>query len=209
MTASWRKDFDLTDLTTILEEAKEKDASGNVRYEWFKLDRAIAVLQSRVDLSPDIPPRQKEEIVRTAVERTIRWKAIKNKDLLNTITAEETRYLSKPLQAYILATALSIQYFPELRPISTSTGRITFSARLPRRFEQGTVVADTERSIGFKTPPSFTRVRVAVRARSAGEAYYRAMETLDFFRGLWNMSQSHKYLVMLRFAAWRTDEAKS
>jgi hypothetical protein len=195
MTASWKQGFDIGHLTAMLEGAKETDANGVVHYEWFKLERAISILQSCVEISPDIPPRQKEEILRAAINRTIRWRAIKSRELINAISSEEERFLTTSYRAYVLATSLSIRYFPELRPIVAGSGRISFSERLPRHFEQGETVADAERSLGLKTPPAFTRVRVAVKGRSDIEAYYRAMEMLAFFRAIWNLDLNRRLLT--------------
>jgi hypothetical protein len=194
MAAKWKQGYDIGNLTTMLEGARETTASGTVQYEWFKLEKAIAILQTCVEVSPEIPPRQKEDILRAAVNKSLGWRGVRSADLLNAISAEEGKFLGRPHQPYVLATSLSIRHFADLRPVGSSTARITFSPRLPAKFEQGATVADAQRSLGLSTPPEFTRVRIAVKARSEVEAYYRAMDSLDFFRAVWNL-QLNRHLL--------------
>jgi hypothetical protein len=190
--------IDLHALARQLDQAKHVDAKGGVSFSGFEMEEVLTVLSSCVQWSLTIPDREKESILNAAAfaagSGTITKDALEKQ-----ISRLEHEYRQRPEIPYVLVTTLSLGTWPWNLPRSVKLdGRtITFSQKLPKQFDRSALAKKFARDFEQRTTDKFAVVRIHVKARSISEAAENAFDTLDFLRGLWNLSLNRTLLSRL------------
>lgn len=163
----------------------------------FTVSEFALILSGLLELSSEIPETQRSQIASKASFE------VGNRQLqsLATVLARcaelEREYLSQAKLEYRLLTEVSIA--PTLVIPATRFGEttLTFSPKTLKGFSlRRDLFESHRRSLGFELPSHYQRLAARVSARSAAEAFEKALEAIDVVRGTWNLSLN-------RGKAWR------
>lgn len=176
-----REGFDLND---ILEHIK---GGGN---NFFLNQDIISIVASCIELSPQISPGTKRQIVGTAIRAIKHNKSISTKLLESTLRAEQTKFLKAPLKRYTLATTISISKNSAFLPIRRSVdGCLLFIGfGYPKKIKRSDIrIPEFHRRLESKVI-GYAKICASANARSNSEAIKKIIDNIDFLRGLWNLS---------------------
>lgn len=176
--------IDLDFLTNKLEEIKVVKDNG-VSFGGFPFDDIASVIKFEFQ-SAKISEIDENRIVSEAILAVARKERITKKSLSGEVHRKEAEFLAKIPQKYILATTLTCQYFKEIRTVRLANVSLTFNHKLPINF---TKHQDNDKLLEFVpelTPKFSTATKISLKARSEYEAIERALEAVDFLRGIWN-----------------------
>jgi hypothetical protein len=188
MCASWNRERSDPDFLAMgLESIRVRDAAGN--HEGFRMpyEDYVTVIHSSLNFAADIPEDERRRTIALSIRAVANRGVITQAALLREISRQEAVYLRLPLRPFTVATSLSVRPAQGLTRTSIGGATITFSRRLPRRFNQQPLMERASELIHGDLPEDYTSVRASVRARSEHEAVERALDALDLLRGIWNL----------------------
>lgn len=93
-------------------------------------------------------------------------------------------------------TSISVKRPSDLRRIRFDGAAISFTESLPRAFSRDRFRIHAALKPPKDFPSGFTKILIAVKARSEVDAYNAAIDSLDYLRGIWNF-------VINRGFSWR------
>ena len=150
------------------------------------IDDLISLLETHHVFDSDIPDVERRRIVNEAVREAARSGEITEKTLKGNILKNVNLFKNKPVTDYVMATSLSIKQPKDLRKLTFDQAGFIFSASLPPAFSRANIEGFQHQKPANDLPPGFTTVRVKVQARSDFDAFHKAIDSLDFLRGIWN-----------------------
>jgi hypothetical protein len=180
------KRYKLPELAREIEEARNNHAGQPVSFEAFRIENVQSVLESGIDFHPEIPDADRRNLIWKAILNAATNGVVDSSSLMSHLTQAEDNYLRSPLQDYVLATSLTINYFPQLTRLKVDDTIITFSRRLPTHFKRQAIQDSLDHVTVIERPDRLTSVRIRVKARTDAAAVNQALDHLDFFRGIWN-----------------------
>jgi hypothetical protein len=173
-----------------LETAKRINSEGKVGYEgWFLLDDLVSVLETCLSFSKPPPAPVKRRLITNALSSpSAAARPLTRESLLKEINVQEAAYFKTPLTRYFLATSISLDSNLKIPHVRFAGGSIVFRSELPKKFDREDLEEDFKVASHDPNPKGYTAVVVSVQTRSPQEAFDRAMEELDYIRGLWNFA---------------------
>lgn len=198
-TTKWKKDTNkqVEALLKIINERASVEHGVKVSFDGLKVHDALGHLGTLVRFNLEIPPQQQFRLIQKAVGEAVinsRSNTETSSDPIARLRSElssrlktlEQNYLDTELKQFCLLTGLSIKYFEELEEIDVEDSSIQFFDTLPSGFSQQHIAVE-EVVHPSPLPTNYTWVKVTVKARCYESAVIKALESLDFIRGLWNL----------------------
>src|ERR1700741_2590202 len=155
-----------------------------------------AVLQTCLRFDAEIPEFEQHRVIHQGIFRAGEEKKLSAAKIVDAITRLEREYLCTPPRRLVLLTSLSIIPGAHLKDRVFDGARVRFLARVPSGFRREPADPLAKWPTDMH-PEGSTVVTVKVKARSAYEAYERAMYTLDYLRGVWNFGINSRLMMRL------------
>ena len=168
-------------------EAGKRSQNGRLVYDGWALDVALAALFSAFEFHSEVVDSGRQRIISDALFSLDPSKLITSKGLVASLARHEADYLKLPAQRYSLVTSISAKFGDHFKEIRDGNVRIQFLRDRPARFDR----KPFEGIYSWPKEPDvkdYTFVVVTVDARTIHEAFERAVEGLDYHRGMWNYS---------------------
>lgn len=150
----------------------------------------LTVINSSLEFDSKIPETEKRNIVWKAISSAIEKNNL-TENLLGEISKEENLYINLNPQRFVLVTSISVNYFGEINKVNLQDNTtIIFNKFLPQKFNRKSILESANESKIVREdeiPNNFVYVRVNVKARTILEAFDKAIDGLDFLRGIWNL----------------------
>jgi len=177
---------------SIAERAKKVETGGKVSFSGFEFYGALGLLQDCVTFHPEVPQSEARGLVWRSLAECARSGKITADRFLVMARKQESGFLSRKRQRYVLITDLSASPHLELHGSRSFGASVTLPHGLPRRFhaERAGVMKLAGPSLHVKPPARYRFVRVGVSARSMDEAAEVALRALDTLRGIWNLARN-------------------
>jgi hypothetical protein len=149
----------------------------------------IDILVNNLRFDNKIPYRKREELVTEAIFVAAKRNILNRGAVQQFIKNLEKNYLTLSQKEYFLLTSLSIKYGSFLSKIIIDGSSISFLDRMPKNFKFDKEV-NTQLKVVYdvKFPTNYTYIKVKVKAYCEEEAYQKAFLSLDFIRGIWNLT---------------------
>ncbi len=175
MCAKWKYDPDRA--LSKLESTKRINSKGAVEFPGIGFEDCMELLISSVSFASDLL----ESTVREIVHRSIFTAAGKNK--------LEPKWVIGQIARLDLAGCISIQSRDPISRIKASTKIIRFGREVPSRIleKEAKYTNEFTQGVNAKFPREYMRFMVSTRGRSKSEAGWAALDTLDYYRALWNL----------------------
>lgn len=199
MTVKWVEGYSPDLLCRRLEEAKTVDSNGKASFQGFEFTSNVAVLNSMVSFSSNIPELERKRIVSKAAFNAAGQGEISPQTLLSEIDNLEKQYLREAPKQYVLVTSLSIGRFFKLGHQSINGCIVTFRPDIPKAFrkEIEKIEKQASYSICGELPRDYLVAKIAVTGKSNSEAADRAIDAIDLFRGIWNLFYNRKHVYRI------------
>jgi hypothetical protein len=200
--ANWHKDYNPEKLAKLIDEAATIAQDGSVSYSGFAIDEYRVLLGGMIELNKQVPDNVKKRILTKACFKSPEGKITKD-NLLKSINTLESEYLSQPIIEFRLFTGISLSRDINV-PIHRINGaNISINRKLSKKMKNQRTqsLESARRSIIGSYPRSYADVLVTVKAKSPHEAAQRALDSLDFMRGMWNFSKNRGKATRLTFSA--------
>ena len=196
MNLSWKNGCDPSLIIQKIEAAKKVDDEGKVSFVGLEFIEYRALLFSMLKFPSEIPEREAQGIVRSAIRISARNRKITTKSILIQANKLANSYLALPYQRFTLYTTISINSRWQL-PISKvhlGNNIICFDRSPSKKFIKASsqIMQQAEQSTIGDMPKDYTFVRVFVSAREVNEAADKAIDTIDFIRSVWNWQINRK-----------------
>jgi hypothetical protein len=179
-------DWVASQLNKLATRTNDGSVSFNFCHEHIRFSDILTILESIHKFDIDIPSMERSRILREAVGRVAAQSEVTEKKLKIMIRQLTNQFTDTNATNFALSTTLSIRHFKELPRITFDNARFVFSSTLPPAFARNKIDGFVDTKPPDDLPSDFTNVRVIVQARSVFEAYERAIDSLDFLRGIWN-----------------------
>lgn len=163
--------------------------NGKVSFVAFEYLEYSNVLESMVELSPDITSDIKRDILSVAINNTAAKRTITKISLEKEIRKEEGKYLRKKKKDYILVTSISVPSSDRIPNMRINNCLLTFPGRLHKSFvmERYEKEDTVFKWYGGKKPLNHKPVKIHLQARNEREAASVALDQIDLIRGIWNL----------------------
>ncbi len=189
MCAQWKKDYNPSLPLVRLDADKKINSKGEVEYTVGSFEDCLELLCSSVELSRDLSEDTARGFVHQAVHAAAKTDTLNQACVLRHISRKEEEYKKKPIHRFLMAGCLSIKSRNQLAPIRSSEGAIRFGRDVPR--------AILEQELHYRRiflqaesrefPRDYLRFVVPTLGKSDSEAGWQALDTLDYYRALWNL----------------------
>lgn len=144
----------------------------------------------------EVPEPLREQISRSAA-LDVRTSRELNPELLgNAIASRQNQYLGRPIQDFILLTALSVKYSDQIPCFLVGDARIDFVPTHPSHFVHEDANRRVKQLTSAPIPSNCCHALVRVRAREPIAAGDAALRQMDILRALWNVFLTHGRLTV-------------
>jgi hypothetical protein len=189
------KQYDFGALAAAVATARLNGPGEAARFEGFLIEEVRSVLDSAVSFAPSVPEADRRNLLWGALVQAAASPAVTGDAMTLAIKNAEREYLRERPKAFVVATSVSIAHFSALRRVNMDGGMLIFSRRLPRNFERTTINDRIAELTNIDTAGRFTAVRIPVLARTSAGAFEAALNRLDLWRSLWNLSLNRETLL--------------
>ncbi len=198
MTVSWDKDYNPSQVIKKLEDSK-KVKDGKVEFEGWGFKEAEILVYSMLNFPPHIPEVDARGIVSRAIFAAGAKGPITPRSVLREVNRLEREYQNLPIRRFILTTSISVDVFSKLPRIRLGSNLIIFEEALKERFRGSRQdLLHRYKDVLFAEPPTnYMTVRVHVSAKTVHDAANKALESVDFVRGIWNWSENRRYRMRM------------
>lgn len=183
--ASWKSNKKGYNVSVLIKRANHIFTSNSVNAVSYM--NCLSLIVSSIRFDNNVPESYHRNLAKQAIGELVQqntpWTS---ENLIRKISDLEKEYISKPFKKLILLTTLSARYATVMKPIKLGNLRITFSRYKPKGFDTQTAIEASESYILGKMPRTYTYVSVSLNARSEYEAVTKALNGLNYLRGLWN-----------------------
>lgn len=181
-----------TDLNWIIQSIKRnvrKNKDGNYVISGLEIISIIAKLYSTMDFEDEIPENDGLGLIRRSVLDLVSNNNLTHQNLKSEIEKQKNLYLNRPLKRYVIVAKISLKKPKELHKLYFGRTQIIFDEQLPNKYfkEEKQLGSVINQPLIVKPPNNYSPVRVHVTARSFDHAFNKGIETLDLFRGIWNL----------------------
>jgi hypothetical protein len=109
-----KKRYDLEELARQIEEIKQNEVGAPASFSAFEFDTLRSVLETCIDFHPEVPIPDRDKLIWQAASNAATAGVVTAESLLVGLDQAERAYLRSPIQNYILATSITVNYFPQL-----------------------------------------------------------------------------------------------
>jgi len=180
------KKIDIKFIANELDEIKiAKD--GKISYDLFQAKDYEILLNNAIKL-PGIPEIVKSRIIHKAILSINSKGKVTESSIKKRIDELEKAYNNRPAKKYVMITELSIARNIKLKNVHIEGAYITFNPKLSKRFydERNNLLESAKMQMQKEFPNNYTKVRISTIARSEEEAFNKAMDSFDIYRGMLN-----------------------
>ncbi len=177
---------DLNPIIRKLEEAKSTGPDGKIAYRGMRFGDLAIVLEGSIEFSVDVPERERSSIITKALFSPAAAKPLTQRSIMAEIGRLENAYLKTEPTTFIIATSLSLPTALRVRRTRFNGVGVTFSASLPKQYKREQYERGFRVNSHNPFPTGYQSVRLRIQTRSKSEAIDKAIDALDFIRGLWN-----------------------
>ncbi len=172
-----------------MEKTKILSDTGKVSFKGFESLGHFVLLNSMITLNEEVPEIEKRRMIRQAAFNAGAKGKITSESILNEVAKLERTYLSTTPKKFKLITEISISRSCQLPRVYYEGSCIVINARLDAatKKSRNELLFDAKRSMTSDLRKDYAKVSVSVTARSVYEAADKALDRLDFVRGLWNL----------------------
>jgi hypothetical protein len=188
---------ELNELITRLAAARTASSDGKIGFAASEFELITSVLESAIDFQPVIPQADRRGLIRDALFATGREAKPDAKLLEDHLKRCEVGYLQRPLQAYVLASAMGIRNYYGRTRIRINGVEVSFHKSLPTKFNR-TEIGEQIAELVPAVPPSMVQVLARVSARTPIAAFEDSKESIDLLRGLWCYTMQFRNFVLFR-----------
>ena len=190
MKISWNDKYDPELIAQKIEETKKVDKNGKISFAGFEFLEYETLLFSMLRFPIEIPDREAQNIVKSAIRVSAKNGKITPKSMLAQASKLANSYLALPFTRYTLYTSISInsRWQSPISKVHFGNNIICFDKEPSKKFIKASsqILQQTEKSTIGGMPKDYTYVRVFVSAREIYEAADQAIDTIDFVRAVWN-----------------------
>ena len=182
MPAKWKKKYQPDLILTRINQSMTYSSTG-VSFKGMDYQEHLPVLSSMLEFPLAAARQNKSALIWNAIRRT--KGGLTSESFLRALNSELNQALSQKINKYSLITSLSIQWKTLPKRISISGCTFTFhDTSLPRKFSNRRETLSNSNSTIPETPVNYCFVQVDVTERSPEAAGEKALESLDYLRGL-------------------------
>jgi hypothetical protein len=189
------KRYDFDALARAVTAARVSGLAEPPRFEGFQIEEVRSVMDSAVDFPTDVPEADRRSLLWKGLVRAAETPSITGDSLRLAIRDVEAEYLRQRRTEFVIATSISLQHFSALRRASVHGELLVFSRRLPSTFSRVEIQQTLSEHTAISTADRFTAVRIPVVSRTAAGAFESAMNRLDLWRALWNLTLNRRALL--------------
>ncbi len=203
--STWVKEYKPELISQRMEKVKIVSDDGAVSFSGFEHSEHVVLLNSMISFNKEIPEIEKRRIINQATFAAGAKGAITPKSLLDEINKLECNYLSTPEQKYRLLTEISISNLCQIPKVYFEGSWIIVHARLntTSKTSRNKLIKTSRYSFSNDLPTDYAAVSVSVKARSTAEAADKALDRLDFIRGVWNFWKNRGQAFRISFGGSR------
>ena len=182
-----------------MEKVKSIDKDGSVTFIGFDHTEQVVVLNSMLSFHKEIPEIEKSNIINSATFQVGKKGKITADALLNEIIEREQSYLDKKPERFTLISGISIYRFYHLANSFIRWCTCKIEANLNKKYikTRNKILEGARNSLSNDLPNDYMSVKVSLSARSAEEAAGKALDALDFIRGVWNLHINRRQGIRL------------
>ncbi|MGZ8176217.1 MULTISPECIES: hypothetical protein [Methylobacter] len=187
--SSWDKSYNPELIVQRMEKVKTVSGEGQVTFIGFEYSEHLVLLNSMVKLDDEVPEIEKRRIINQAAFKAGAKGRITASSILSEICRLEKDYLLTDKKKFHLITDISISRWCQLPKVRFDGSCIVVHAHLNKVSQNSRykLMNDAKHSISNAPPRDYAPVSVSVTARSTAEAANKALDRLDFVRGVWNL----------------------
>jgi len=194
MAISWNKNYNPAKVIEKIESSR-KIKDGKVTFEGWGFKEFEVLIYSMLIFPPQIPEIDARELVSKAIFAAGAKGVVTPQSILREANKLEREYQNLPVHRFALATSISVDMFSELPRIRPGNNLVIFERVLPKRFRRARQgLSHRSKDTLFADPPTnYMAVRVHVSAKTVHDAANKALETVDFVRGIWNWVENRRH----------------
>lgn len=189
MCAKWNTDYHPSLPLAQLDADKKINSKGEVEYTGGSFEDCLELLCSSVNLSCNLLEETARGFVYQAVHAAAKADKLNQAYVLQQISRKEEEYKKKPTLRFAMAGCISIKSQTKLAPIRSSECAVKFGRDVPKvvlkqelRYPRIFLQAESR-----EFPRDYLRFVVSTLGRSDSEAGWQALDTVDYYRALWNL----------------------
>jgi hypothetical protein len=140
------------------------------------------------DFEEGVSDIQRQRLIKAAIYDAAKAGPITATSLKREVSKQKSSYMRQRPCGFILVTSLSIKRPKSLRRLTFDGATFTFSDSLPLIFSKSEEKLEAQSAWKKLADDStgFTKLRIAVRARSEFDAFEVSLRSLDYLKGIWN-----------------------
>lgn len=196
MKTEWKDNYKISKFIEKIEKLKqENESTGEITFRGFEFSSLVTVLANLVKMNPEVPELERYRVVRESIFELAKHKKMTKDNLLKEIIRRENLFLQQLPQSYKLFTSISIDRSVILRDFSFQGVKIQFLRRLNNRYHKKAchLIEDAKTWLFAELPNNYTPMLVTISAKTLSTAGQRALDKLDFVRGIWNYQFSSTF----------------
>ncbi len=185
MCANWNSKYDPHLLAERIESCCQRSGNGQVGFGMEHSDYE-PVLRSSLILSDEIPESETGGIVWKGIFAAARRGKITADSLKIEIGRAERSFLNLPLTRFVVVTHLSLAPATSLTRRPKKDSIISIGGLRHGKFDPSEIMDHARTLFSTDLPTNYPSTRISLKARTPGEAAIKALNDLEFLRGLWN-----------------------
>ena len=177
-------------LLALIENAKVVDETGKVSFQAdFRFSGWQILLEASLQFHSEVPEIERKRIVWRSLNDAGTIGTIEKGTFLQQSTKNQSAYLSRPPQRYVLLTEISMQADNTLPGGRLGQTTVAFPKSIPPAFNsaRSKMMDLASASLFGKPPTNYKWVRVSTWARSIDAAATISLDSLNLLRGIWNL----------------------
>lgn len=188
MNVSWKEGCNPELFVNEIKKARKINANGEVSFVGWNFYELNVLIFSILNFPKGISDYEGRGLVQEAIFKAGKRGIITTKSLLSEVNKITAEYINQDIKRYALVTSLSISQFTSLKRIRIKDSLLIIEKNLPKRFRRESlkILNHAKQSIFAELPNNYLPIRVHVSARSIHDAANKAIESIDFVRGIWN-----------------------
>jgi len=171
-----------------IDNIKKIDNKGNVTFTGFGFKEFEVILHSMLEFPTDISEYETRRIVSKSLFNVGKKGQINPEKFLKEINFQIGKIRRESIQRYALATSISIDKSSNIKRLFFDNNIVIFESPLSKSFrpESQKLISKGSKSLLGQFPKNYLHSRIHVSARSIHEASNKALDAIDFVRGIWN-----------------------
>jgi len=202
MSVFWKKGSNPEQLISKIENSRQLNDNGKVTFKSFDYHINTSLLYNMLEFPSDLPEEEARKIVNQAAFDTGSEGAITTKRILTEVNKLQNKYNNLPIQRFVLLTSLSINNFNDFRRIQSDGNLVlfdSFNSKQSRKFKKkaNSLLQSGKKSLFVEPPENYSSIRIYVSAKSNHDAVNKALDYIDFIRGIWNWVLNRRHGIRM------------